>query len=131
MRKIFMVTAVAASFATPVVALEYLCSVRDIGNGFISQQVGIKFEPGARTAMVYDGIIHAVHAAPLEVRQKDRGNGKYRFTYQLNNIPAKPTPADINYRIELDTKTNALTMRGLIPGVLNMIAGKGQCQKTG
>ena len=99
--------------------------------GSLLKQVGITFEPGACTAMVYDGIIHAVHAAPLEVKQKDRGNGKYRFTYQLNNIPANPTPADINDQIELDTKTNALTMPGLMPDVLKMIAGKGQCQKTG
>ena len=119
----------ASAIAAPSVAAEFVCQVRDIGNGFMTPVLAVQFEEGAATGLVYDAIIHLVHGEPIEVKMTDRGNGKFRFTYRLNDIPANPSPVDISYRIDLDTADNTVALRGLIPGVENSIIGKGQCEK--
>ncbi|MEM9575895.1 MAG: hypothetical protein AAF999_02650 [Pseudomonadota bacterium] len=129
MRKLFVLTMLGLLTSNPAFALDYLCKVRDIGNGFISDTVGLRFEPGASTGVVFDGVIRIVHEEPISVKLKDRGNNRYRFTYRINNFPATPSPVDINYRIELDTSKNTISVRGLITGVENSILGKGTCEQ--
>ncbi|WP_299729289.1 hypothetical protein [uncultured Tateyamaria sp.] len=129
MKKTTVTLAALAGLATPAVALDYVCQVRDTGNGFISPVLALQFEPGAATGAVYDVYIDVVHGAPIQAKIKDRGNGKYRFTYRVNNIPARPSPARIGYRVELDTKRNTVIVRGSMPGVTNSFNGKGTCQE--
>ncbi|MEO9648868.1 MAG: hypothetical protein ABJ360_22785 [Roseobacter sp.] len=126
--KNFLITAAFLSCATPVLAFEYVCDVRDIGNGFIAPTLALQFEENAKTGMVYDGVIHQVHGQPIEAKLKDRGKGKYRFSYRINDIPATPRPADISYQVNLDIQKNTVSVRGYITGVTNSIVGKGTCQ---
>jgi len=128
MKRLLTVLGAVAALATPAAALEYVCQVRDTGNGFISPVLALQFEPGAANGNVFDVYINEVHGAPIQAKLKDRGNGKYRFTYRLNNIPARPRPARIGYRIELDTSKNTVIVRGSMPGVTNSFNGSGQCQ---
>ncbi|WP_299295597.1 hypothetical protein [uncultured Tateyamaria sp.] len=129
MKKFTMALSAALALATPAAALDYVCQVRDTGNGFISPVLALQFEPGATTGNVFDVYINEVHGAPIQAKVKDRGNGKYRFTYRLNNIPARPRPARIGYRIELDTSKNTVIVRGSMPGVTNSFNGSGQCER--
>ncbi|MCB4379931.1 hypothetical protein FZX02_05565 [Synechococcus sp. MU1644] len=128
MRSLCGIMCAVTMMATPAAALDYVCKVRDTGDGFISPVLALQFEPSAKTAIVYDAIIHAVHGEPISVRFKDRGNGKFRFTYRVNNIPANPRPARIGYRIELDTNTKRVIVRGSMPGVTNSFNGNGSCE---
>ncbi len=129
MKKFLVTTAALAAFASPAVALEYVCDVRGNGESFISSVVALQFEPGARTGLVYDGIIDLVHGAPIEVKLNDRGNGRYRMTYRVSNIPATSGPVTVIYTLNLDTEKNTVVIRGSIPGYSNMIGGKGTCKK--
>ena len=129
MRNRFIAAVICMSVSTPAFALDYLCQVRDIGNGFISDVVAVRFEPGEKTGVVYDALIKTVHGTPIDVKLQDRGNNKYRFTYRINNFPAIPRPVDINYRIELDTDASSISVRGLMTGVENSILGKGTCEQ--
>jgi len=131
MKKLLATAAVLATFASPTAALEYRYDVRDVGtgNGFISGVVAVEFEPGARTGLVYDGIVDQVHGAPIEVKLKDRGKGRYRMTYRVSNIPARPRPVTVIYTINLDTEKNTIVIRGSIRGYSNLIGGKGTCKK--
>ena len=125
MRKLLIAAIIGALSATPVFAVDYVCQERDIGNGCMSDVVALRFEPGEPTGVVFDAVIRTVYDAPIEVKLKDRGNNRYRFTYRINNFPATPSPVDINYRIELDTAKNTVSVRGLMTGVENSILGKG------
>ena len=129
MKTSFATLAALAALSTPALALDYVCQVRDTGNGFISPVLALQFEPGASTGAVFDIYINEVHGAPIQAKIKDRGNGKYRFTYRVNNIPARPRPARIGYRIELDTVKNTVVVRGSMPGVTNSFNGNGTCQQ--
>ncbi|GIT86914.1 hypothetical protein [Roseobacter sp. OBYS 0001] len=129
MKKFLVTTAALAAFASPAVALEYVCDVRGNGEGFVSSVVALQFEPGAGTAMVYDAVIDAVHGEPIEVDLKDRGRGRYRMTYRVSNIPARPRPLTILYTINLDAEKNTVVIRGTMPGYSNLVGGKGTCKK--
>lgn len=120
---------VAACLATPALALDYVCEVRDTGDGFISPVMTFHLDPGKSTAIVYGSVIHAVHGAPIEVKLKDRGNGRYRMNYAVSNIPARPRPARMGYRVELDTVKKTILVRGSMRGADNSFNGNGHCQE--
>ena len=129
MRNTLATATVLAALSTPAFAVDYVCKVRDTGNGFISPVLALQFDPAATSGIVYDAIIHQVHGKPISAKMKDRGEGRYRFTYRVNGIPARPRPARIGYRIELDTKSNSVIVRGSMPGVTNSFNGRGTCQE--
>ena len=109
-------------------AADYICKVRDLGNGFIPETFVVQFTEGAPVATVNDDIISYVEGGPIEVKMKDRGNGRLRFTYRINDIPANPDKIGISYRVDLDTRDNTLGIRGFLPGYTNAIVGKGTCE---
>ncbi len=128
MRKTLIAASFVALAGTPALAFNFVCQVKDMAGGVISSVVAMSYDEGSDKALVFDGVIKAATDKPMAAKIKDRGNGKYRLTYRVNDIPTTTRKVDINYRIEIDTRTKAMTMRGLIPGVENSIIGKGQCE---
>ncbi|WP_300031795.1 hypothetical protein [uncultured Roseobacter sp.] len=128
MKKLLLAATAAVVFASPAAAFRLSCEMHDLGYGFISDFMGFELSEDKKSVMVYGAVIHHVHGQPIKIAVKDRGNGKYRFSYRLNNIAARPRPADVNYTVNLNTRANTVTVRGLMPAVTNSIAGKGKCE---
>ena len=128
--KKLLFAAIATVLASSAGAMNYVCDIRDTGDGrgFMVPVVGIELRPETNSAYVIDGLIDHVKGEPIRATLKDRGNGKYRIIYRVNNIPATPTYADVTYRLTLDTRKKTLLIRGSLAATTNTIAGRGACK---
>ncbi|MBY5934001.1 hypothetical protein KUV51_13400 [Tateyamaria omphalii] len=131
MKKLILALGMTIGLSAPAAALEFACSVRSTGDGFISSAIAVQFEPGQSTAMVYDRYIHAVHGQPIQatVRQRSLNPDEYRISWTVNNVPARPSPIRIGYQAVINIKTNRIIVRGSIRGVTNSLNGNGTCRQ--
>ncbi|WP_157598622.1 hypothetical protein [Tateyamaria omphalii] len=131
MKKLILALAMAAGFAAPAAALDFACSVRSTGDGFISPAIAVQFEPGQSTAIVYDRYIAAVHGKPIKatLRQRTLNPDEYRISWALSNVPARPSPIRIGYQAIINIKTNRIIVRGSMRGVTNSLNGNGVCKE--
>jgi len=115
--------------SVPAAAAQLICNVKDTGDGFVSPVIAAKLEPGQRTGQVYDVFVHEVYGAPIDAKVRKTVDGKYRLSWTVNKVPARPWPIRIAYQAVFDLSNNTVVVRGSIKGVENSINGRGQCQE--
>ena len=117
----------SAAYAAPQ---NLICSVKSNGQGFVSPQLALSYEPGQRSGAVYDVYIALVHEQPIAARVKTRANGDVEFKWRVN-IPANPDRAQVSYTAVLTPKTKAVRVRGKIRHATNFVGGQGACRSGG
>ncbi|MEP0954159.1 MAG: hypothetical protein ABJH45_03415 [Paracoccaceae bacterium] len=102
------------------------CNVKSNGSGFVSPTIAFDLDAEAKTALVYDSVIHFVYQKPIAARVKQKSNGEWQFTWNLT-VPANPADAKIRYRAVLDLKKNKVQLSGSIRHATNKVGGTGNC----
>jgi len=108
-------------------AQTYICTMRETGDGFVSEVVGLELDLANSRALVIDRFIAFVYEEPIPARVRLR-NGGARIEVSWNlTIPANPRPARIRYRLTFDASSGAASLRGDIRHADNSVGGRGTC----
>jgi len=129
MKTSFVAVLVTAAMAVPLAAQQYVCKVRNTGNGFISSVVALDLNMEAGTATGFDIFVREVYGKPIatKVRQRSANPNPYRIQWIVNTIPPRPTPLRVSFQAVLDVTTNTILVPGSARRVSNAINGNGPC----
>lgn len=121
---VFTAAGVAAQQTT------YRCEMNSrSGNGFVSKTMFFSLASAQGTGAVYDGLIHAMHKAPIPAQVTKRRDNVWRFKWRVDDVPSSNTgKVSLRYAAILNTTKGQVTLSGGIGGFDNDISGRGRCE---
>lgn len=122
----FLAAALLIATAGAASAQSFICTIKTNEGGFIPQQLAMQIDDGAKTAVVYDPIIHFAKKAPIPAKFRKTNKGEWEMRWRLT-VPANPREARLKYRATFDPANKTVSIAAEIRHATNFERGAGQC----
>ncbi|QBF33268.1 hypothetical protein [Thalassococcus sp. S3] len=98
-------------------------------DGLVPERLILALDTQTGAAAAFDGVIKAVHNAPIPVNSTQRSASSWRLDWNLDNIPGHLNRSlTATYKVNLNTARNTATIAVIVHGYDNETRGTGTCK---